>query len=255
LPGFRVWSQVQHGAGAMTNHLLMTLEARDEISAVERDCVDEMIGTVRAIPARSDIVAEGDRPKHSCLMLSGLSARYNLIGDGKRQISAIHVPGDFVDLHSLLITPMDHSVGALTDCTIALVSHDVLRDLSRSQPHLTRMFWLLTVVDAAIFRQSLIASARLPAESRIARFFCEMLVRLDVVGLARDLEFDLPITQTDLGDAMGLSQVHVNKSLQKMRREKLVAWQGSRVRLLDWARLQEISEFDPTYLNLEKAPR
>lgn len=239
----------------MTNHLLMTLEARDEISKAEREILDDMIRTVRQIPARSDFVTEGDRPTHSCLMLSGLSARYNMIGDGKRQISAIHVPGDFVDLHSLLIKPMDHSVAALTDCAIAVVAHEVLRELSRSEPHLTRMLWLLTVVDAAIFRQSLVAAARLPAESRIARFFCEMHARLDVVGLARDLEYDLPITQTDLGDAMGLSQVHVNKSLQKMRREGLLAWRGSRVRLLDWARLQEMSEFDPTYLNLEKAPR
>lgn len=239
----------------MTNHLLMTLEARDGMSAAERDIVDEIIRSLRSVPARTDIVAEGDAPKHSCLMLSGLSARYNMIGDGKRQISAIHIPGDFVDLHSLLIKPMDHSVGALTDCTIAQVPHEVLRDLSASQPHLTRMLWLLTVVDAAIFRQWLVAAARLQAESRIARFFCEMHVRLSVVGLARDLEFDLPITQTDLGDAMGLSQVHVNKSLQKMRREGLVSWAGMRVRLLDWPRLQAMSEFDPTYLNLEKARR
>ena len=99
-----------------------------------------------------------------------------MVGDGKRQISAIHIPGDFVDLHSLLVQPMDHSVAALTECTVALVAHDLLRELSGSQPHLTRMLWLLTVVDAAIFRQGLVAAARLPAESQIARFFCEMHV-------------------------------------------------------------------------------
>ncbi len=239
----------------MDNLLLKTLELRDELSAAERAVVSDMIQTVHRVSARTDFVSEGDRATNSSLMLSGLSARYNVIGDGKRQISAIHIPGDFVDLHSLLIEPMDHSVTALTDCNIALVPHNLLRELTRSEPHLMRMFWLLTVIDSAIFRQWLVAAARLPAEAQLGRFFCEIHTRMNAVGLADGFSFDLPITQTDLGDAMGLSLVHVNKSLQKMRREGLLLWQGSRVDLLDWERLTAMAEFDPTYLNLERARR
>lgn len=235
--------------------LLRALELRDNLSAAERAVIDGLTRTVRGVPARSDFVIEGARPGNSCLMLSGLSARYNIVGDGKRQISAIHIPGDFVDLHSLLIEPMDHSVTALTDCSIAMVPHETLRDLTRSEPHLMRMLWLLTVIDAAIFRQWLVARARAPAESQICRFLCEMHARLDIVGLTDGLEFDLPITQADLGDAMGLSLVHVNKSLQKLRKQGLIRWQGSRVTLLDRDRLVSLSQFDPTYLNLECKPR
>jgi CRP-like cAMP-binding protein len=239
----------------MDNRLLRNLEARDDLSATERAAVDEMVKTTRTIPARSDFVHEGGRPTHSCLMLSGLSARYNLVADGKRQISAIHVPGDFVDLHSLLLEPMDHSVCALTECTIALAPHGRLRELTRTEPHLTRLLWLLTLIDAAIFRQWLVAAARLPAEHRLARFFCEMYARLEAVGLAHDHRFELPITQTDLGDAMGLSLVHVNKSLQKMRRLGLLRWQGGLLEILDWERMCSEVEFDPTYLNYARAPR
>ncbi len=188
-------------------------------------------------------------------MLSGLSARYNLISDGRRQISVIHIPGDFVDLHSLLIEPMDHCVVALTPCRIATVAHQTLRDLTGAEPHLMRLLWLLTVIDAAIFRQRLVAAARLPAEAQLARFFCEMHERLSIVGLTNDFGFDLPLTQTDLSDAMGLSLVHVNRCLQKMRSEGLFRWQGGRVTILDWARLTDLAEFDPTYLNLERIPR
>lgn len=239
----------------MTTHLLMNLERRDELSAVERETIRAMVRSVRCFPAGSDIVESGSLPKWSCLMLSGLSARYNMVGDGKRQISAVHIAGDFVDLHGLLIRPMDHSVVALTDCDIAIVPREVLQEITGTQPHLTRMLWLLTVVDAAIFRQGFVAAARLPAEGQIARFFCEMQTRMAAVGLAEGLSFDLPITQADLGDALGLSQVHVNKSLQKMRRDGLLSWRGSRATLLDWARLSKVAEFDPTYLNLERTPR
>ncbi len=233
----------------------MNLESRAELSASERGALNEMIRTTRLFPAKTDIVSEGDTPKFSCLMLSGLSARYNMVGDGKRQISAVHIPGDFVDLHSLLINQMDHSVGALIDCEVALVPHEVLRESTVTHPRLMRLLWLLTIVDGAIFRQGLVAAARLPAESQIARFLCEIYVRLSTVGLTDGREFDLPITQADLSDAMGLSQVHVNKCLQKMRREGLMAWQGSRMALLDWKRLEAMAEFDSTYLNLDRRPR
>lgn len=239
----------------MMNPLLFALQRRDRLSDDERVILEDITSSRRRFAAKSDIVGIGDRPRESCLVLSGFSARYNLLGNGRRRITAIHVPGDFVDLHSFLLSEMDHGVLAVTECEAAMVPHERLRELSHSQPHLTRMLWLLTAVDAAIYRQWLVASGRLSSLGQIAHFLCEMFTRLDVLGLTREFSYRLPLSQAELGDAMGLSIVHVNRTLQQLRREGLIEWQGDTVRILDWARLQRAAEFDPTYLDLNLKPR
>jgi CRP-like cAMP-binding protein len=242
-------------ASTVRNPLSMALERRDSLSERERELLDVIAGARRTIPARSDFVVEGDSPRVSTLMLSGLSARYNIVADGKRQISAVHVPGDFVDLHCFLLRPIDHSVVALTECEVSAVPHEFLRQITCAEPHLTRLLWLLIVIDAAIFRQRLVGASRLPAEAQIARFLCEIYVRLEVVGLAANHAFDLPITQGDLGDIVGLSLVHVNKVLQRMRGDGLLSWNGRELRIVDWDAMAAEAEFDATYLNLEMTPR
>jgi CRP-like cAMP-binding protein len=239
----------------MTNPFLLNLERRDRLSDAERCIVEAMSRRQRRVPAKRDIVREGDRPSESCLVLSGFSARYNVLGDGRRQITAIHIPGEFIDLHSLLLARLDHSVVALTDCTIATVPHDYLKELTRTEPHFTRMLWLLTVTDAAVFRQWLVASGRLSSVGQIAHFLCELFVRLQVIGMTEGFNFRLPISQAELSDAMGLSVVHVNRTLQELRRRGMIIWEGEEIRILDWVSLQRVGEFDPTYLNLENEPR
>ncbi len=239
----------------MTNPLLTVLERRDRLSPVERAAVDRLFGEPSHVPAGRDLVREGDRPSHSTFMLSGISARYNLLSGGKRQISAMHIAGDFVDLHSLLLDPMDHSVVALTECDVVEVPHGLLIEISVTLPHLTRMLWLLTVIDAAIFRQWLVASGHLQAVGQIAHFFCELYVRMSVVGLAEEHGFDLPISQSDLGDAMGLSNVHVSRCLKSLRSDGLLQWDGRMASILDWPGLQRLAEFDPSYLNLDPRAR
>jgi CRP-like cAMP-binding protein len=239
----------------MANPFLLNLERRDSLTAEERDIVLELSSRKRLFKAKTDIVTEGDSPTQSCLMLSGFSARYNLIGEGKRQITAIHVSGEFVDLHSLLLARMDHSVRALTDCEIALVPHERLRELSTTHPHLTRMFWLLTIIDAAVYRRWLVASGCLSSAGQIAHFFCELFTRMEVVGETKGYTFRLPINQSELGDAMGLSLVHVNRTLQQLRKAGAIEWTGDQVRIIDWAQLTALAEFDPTYLNLETKKR
>ena len=239
----------------MTNPFLLNLGKRDHLSPEEVAIVEQLSARRTRFAAKSDIVLEGDKPSDSCLLLSGFAARYNVLKDGRRQITAVHIAGEFVDLHSLLLAEMDHSVLALSDCEIALVPHEQLRDLSRTHHHLTRLFWTLTVIDAAIYRQWLVAAGRLSSVAQIAHFLCEMYVRLQVVGLAEDDTFRLPMNQNELGDAMGLSLVHVNRTLQELRREGLIEWQGDQVRILDRQALGRVAEFDPTYLNLEPKPR
>ncbi|MFC7396122.1 Crp/Fnr family transcriptional regulator [Chelatococcus sp. GCM10030263] len=239
----------------MTNPFLLNLERRDRLSDAERSIVEAMSRRQRRVAANRDIVREGDRPTESCLVLSGFSARYNVLGDGRRQITAIHIPGEFIDLHSLLLARLDHSVVALTDCMIATVPHEYLKELTQTEPHFTRMLWLLTVTDAAVFRQWLVASGRLTSVGQIAHFLCELFVRLQVIGMTEGFNFRLPISQAELSDAMGLSVVHVNRTIQELRRRGLIIWEGEEIRILDWVSLQRVGEFDPTYLNLENEPR
>jgi CRP-like cAMP-binding protein len=239
----------------MQNPLVTALLRRDDMTDEEIGIVEGFGRSVRDIPAKIDIVTEGDHPDHSCLLLTGVAARYNIVGDGNRQISAIHFPGDFIDLHSFLLTEMDHSVVALSDCRIATVPHAKLKEISATAPHLTRLLWTLTVIDAAIFRQWLVAAGRRSVESQLAHLLCEFWTRLDAVNLADGYSFVLPLSQSDVSDAMGLSLVHVNRTIQSLKRRGLVEWSGQKVRIMDWKQLQHLGEFDPTYLQLKADPR
>lgn len=240
---------------AQTNPFLLSLQKRDQLSPEEVAIVDKIASWKNNYPAKWELVAEGDTPTTSCLLLSGFAARYSVLADGRRQITAIHVAGDFVDLHSFLLARMDHSVTLLTDCTVAKVPHTYLRTLTEQQPHFTRMLWLLTIIDAATYRRWLLAAGRLSSAGQIAHFFCEMFVRLQLVEQTDGFTFNLPISQGELSDAMGLSIVHVNRTLQTLRSRKIISWQGDEFRILDWNALKALAEFDPTYLNLHAKAR
>ena len=239
----------------MPNPLILKLGRRDMLSEAEQAVLEAAPFTVKSYAAGEEIVREGSVNEHSCLILQGWASRTKQLRDGRRQITAFQLVGDFVDLHSLLLKPMDHSIVAVTPCRLALVHHSVLRDITERHPHLTRMLWLDTLIDAAIHREWLVALGRLPAAGHLAHLLCELYLRLEVVGEARDRSFQFPVTQPLLADALGLSTVHVNRVVQELRRENLVAWRGARITLLDFDRLKEIAEFDPDYLNLRPEPR
>lgn len=239
----------------MTNVLVQKLAIRDTISADERRVLDRAIVRVREVPRDQDIVRDGARVNESVLLLDGMAARYKMLGGGRRQISAIHVAGDFVDLHSFLIKVMDHGVTALTTCTVALVPHETLKEITETSPHLTRMLWLSTLIDAAVYREWITNMGQRAALERAAHLLCEIFVRLRAVDRTDGMSFRLPLTQAGLGDALGLSLVHVNRVVQGLRAQGLVSWEGRIVTILDWRRLQEVAEFDPGYLHLDPEPR
>jgi CRP-like cAMP-binding protein len=229
--------------------LIRKLEQYDRISDTERQLLEQAVVRQRAMAKGEDLVREGDRPSESLFLITGFAARYNLLRKGKRQITALHVPGDFVDLHSFLVKRMDHGVTAVTPCTVGVVPHEALCVISETQPHLTRLLALHIAVDAAIHRQWIVSIGRKSALEHAAHLLCELFVRLQVVGLVTDDSFKLPLTQAELGDALGLSTVHVNRILQELRREGLITWRGETVVITDWPRLQE------TFLSLEREPR
>lgn len=235
--------------------LIRKYRTRDQLSDEEMLVLEEAIRSVREVGPDQDLVREGSRPAESILLLEGFAARYRDLANGKRQITAIHVSGDFVDLHSFLLRKMDHGVMTMTQCKIASVPHDRLRYITEKYPHLTRILWLSTLIDAAIHREWLVSMGRRSSVAHLAHLICELFVRLQNVDQTEGDSFRFPITQTELSDVLGLSTVHVNRSLQELRASGAVTWRGDLITINDWDKLQEIAEFDPAYLNATNEPR
>jgi CRP-like cAMP-binding protein len=231
------------------------LEARDDLPPQERQALLDASGEIRQVKAGTDFIREGDRPDQSILLARGLTARYNIVRDGGRQITACHIDGDFVDLPGFLLKTMDHGVRAMTDCLLVTFPHGNLARITEQYPHLTRLLWLTTLLDAAIHRQWLVVKGRLSSTDHMAHLFCEHLVRARVVGLERAGEFPFAITQTDLADAMGISAVHVNRTLQELRAKNLVQWEHGRLKVLDEPSLRRLGQFDETFLHVGREPR
>lgn len=232
-----------------------SLELHDELAMDERAAVENLPIREKSFADGEEIVAEGSRPRESCLVLDGFAARTHLLRSGKQQIAAVHIPGDFVDLHSFLLKVMDHSVMAFGDCKVAFVAHDHLLILTEKYPHLTRLLWLSTTIDAAIQRAWIVSMGRRTAEQHFGHLVCELFMRLKSVDLLKDHSFTFPATQAEVGDILGLSTVHVNRMLQNLRATGFVTWQGNIVTVSDFDGLSEMVDFDPTYLNLFKEPR
>jgi CRP-like cAMP-binding protein len=232
--------------------LIRKLESIAPLAPGERAAILRLPLRLHMIAADQDIVCEGDSPSECCLVVEGFACRYNLTDEGKRQIHSFHIAGDIPDLQSLHLDVMDHSLGTLVPSKLAFIQHDDLRSLMRSHPRLGDLFWRDTLIDAAVFRQWMVGLGRRSAHSRIAHLLCELLVRLRAVELVEDHAFNLPVTQAELGDALGLSTVHVNRVLQDLRSEDLITLHGGSLKVLDWEGLQKAGEFDPTYLHLVK---
>lgn len=238
----------------MINALVRKLSRRDVVSADEQAVLEGLLGEERRVAAGTFIIQPGDRPNESTFLTAGFCARYSLTADGDRQLTEINVPGDFVDLHSMMMRQMDHGIVALSDCVIAKAQHEDLRRLSQTHPHLTRLLWLETVIDGAIHRQWLVTMGRQNAASRLAHLICELYLRLEAAGEASERRFSAPLTQVDLGDVLGLTAVHVNRTMMDLRQRGLIAWKGANVTILDWQGLVALGQFDPIYLRLHIDP-
>jgi CRP-like cAMP-binding protein len=231
--------------------LIRKLEGVLDLSDGERDVLLNLPMQVVDIRADQDLVREGDGPSRSFLILEGFACSYKMTGDGKRQILAFYVPGDIPDLHSLHLKVLDMSVVTMTPAKVGFIQHETLRDVCTRCPRIAATLWRDTLIDAAIFREWMINVGRRPAIARLAHVLCELVVRLRVVGLSHGHSCELPITQTELSDALGLSAVHVNRTLQELRGSGLIEWRGGTLTVLNWEKLKEVGEFDPTYLHLE----
>lgn len=232
--------------------LIRKLESIAPLSDEEREAIHGLPTKIRALQAGQNIVHEGDKPSQCCLIVEGWACRFKILGEGRRQIFSFHIPGDIPDLQSLHLHTMDHSLGTITEATVVLIPHDRMMDLTMRFPRVGALLWRDTLIDAAVFREWMAGIGRKSAFGRIAHLFCEMYVKLEAVGLAGDNRCPLPITQAELGDALGLTTVHVNRTLQAMRGQGLITLRGSTLVVHAWKELCQSSEFDPAYLHLAK---
>jgi CRP-like cAMP-binding protein len=247
---------VDGGNGTSTAALglyLRRLERRSQLAQDERQAILSLPGTRVTHRAHRDIVRPGQLLDYSTLVVSGLAARFDRLGDGSRQTTAIHIPGDLADLHSVPVPQAGWGIEALNDTEVLQIPHEALRALVAQFPSIAMAFWRDTVVDSSILAKWISALGRRSARQRLAHFYCEMGIRFALAGLDGPDAFRLPMTQAQLAEVLGVTAVHLNRSLQSLRADGLIAVEGPRVRLLDQAGLAAAAEFDPQYLLLDPA--
>jgi CRP-like cAMP-binding protein len=228
------------------------LESISRLSPSERHEVAAIVGKSQVIEAHKDIVQDGTSPSHSSLLVSGMTCRYKMLPEGRRQMLSFHIGGDVVDLYSFVLRKMDHSIATLTTCSIAPIEHSLLTRLLETYPHLGKMLWRDTLVDSSIYREWMINIGRRTAEQRLGHLVCEMFIRMRAVDLASGDSFPFPVTQTDLADCLGISLVHVNRVIKKLKEDNLLRFDRSSVIVDSWDRLFRFSEFDPKFLHLNE---
>jgi CRP-like cAMP-binding protein len=231
---------------------LKKLRQRTEISSEEERAIREAVAESRKVGADQIVVRAGEELSVSLLLLSGWMARSKDLAGGERQVTELHVAGDFADLHGFTLKRLDHDVLALTDCTVAVVPHERLQVISERFPRLARVYWYSTNVDAAIHREWALSLGQRSAISRMAHLFCELYERLDVVGRTTGKSYEFPLTQRELSECLGLTVVHANRTLQELRRRELIELGNRRLTILDRRGLDGVAEFDPAYLYLER---
>ena len=231
-------------------HLIRRMETVSRLDDDDRRVLRELPMPTRWVTANSDILREGQEPKDCCVVLSGIAARCKVVSGGRRQIVSFHFLGDIPDLQGLLLRKLDHHLTVLTKTQIGIISYDAIRAISHARPNLGDAFHRQSLIEGSIFREWIANVGRRTALERVSHIFCECFERMRVVGLTEGETFDLPITQSDLADALGLSNVHINRTMQELKKADLISSRNKVYTILNWHRLREVAGFDNAYLHL-----
>ena len=217
---------------------------------------DDDVQAIRSLPivirhmqAGEPIVRDGDRPAECCLIVEGFCSRAKTTSRGQRQILSIHIPGEIPDLQSLHLHVLDHDLVTLNASTLGFISHSSLRALTRARPHVAELLWRDTLIDASMFREWIVNVGQRPAPNRLAHIVVELRERLSVIGRVDGNRFDMPLTQEQLGEAMGITSVHANRVIKQLRDDNVLDFHRGSVTVLDERRLQELADFDRRYLH------
>ena len=227
------------------------LAARAGMSADEQAKLTDAIDRVVAVKARTDLVRQGDRPQQVYLLIDGFAASYKLGSAGERQILRLHLPEEGLDFHLAMLGVADHSIVTLSNCRGARIPRLALTELLATCPGVARGFWMETLIDGAMGREWMLNIGRRDTYARVAHLFCEISVRMKALGRCNDGRFEFPITQIELADAMSVTPVHMNRTIQALRGDGLLSMSGYNVTIHDWDLLATAADFDPAYLYLE----
>jgi CRP-like cAMP-binding protein len=232
--------------------MLRKFERRAELDDGDRRALTELPYELRTIEPGRYVAREGDNAVHASLMVSGLSYRHKVTVEGARQILSVHIPGDFVDLENCLLKTADHNVQALNTCEVALIPRQAIIDLIDNHARVARAMWIDTLIDASIFREWIVNVGRRDARSGLCHLLCEFARRLDAAGMAQSDGYELPMTQEQLADALGLTPVHVNRVLKDLDREGLIQRERRYLRIPNWEKLRKAAGFSELYLHLDQ---
>lgn len=231
------------------------LQAFTRLSRDDLAALGQLSRSVRMVEARRDLITEGDKPRHVHMVMDGWGCRYKNLPDGKRQIVSFFIPGDLCDINVFILKQMDHSIGAITRLKVAVITPEEMAALTEGRPRLTQALFWHELVELAIQREWTVNLGQRSAYERLGHLLVELYVRLRAVGRSQDGRCDFPLTQNDLADATGLTAVHVNRTLQELRRDGLIELERKQLKILDLERLMDVSMFNPNYLHLEHEGR
>lgn len=228
-----------------------SLAASGKISAADRDALVALPFSSRVLDAGDPVERAANETRHCTILMSGFAYCSKLLRDGSRQILALHVPGDFLGLANIFQPFNDRETRMMTPGEVAGITASAFRELLAARPSIQQALWRQTALEAAIFSEWLAGVGRRDSQGRIAHLLCEFAVRLRDVGLAGKESFDLPMTQTQLADATGLTSVHVNRVIHGLKQSGLIALEKRTITIKDWEGLSELADFDPAYLQSE----
>ena len=235
----------------MQNPFIQKLEHGCDLTDDDRVQIQRATAHPVPIAKGHTLIHEGDVPKNVHVFLEGFACRYKQMDNGKRQITAYLLPGDLCDLHVNILREMDHSIGTLTPCKVARVPPETIEWLMSSSPRINRALWWATLTDVSTCRAWMTSMGQQTGERQIGHLLCELLARLQAVGWADNNSYELPLTQREFGDTLGMSAVHINRSLQILRKQGLITWNDGRLTVVDAEKLKEFADFTPNYLHLK----
>jgi CRP-like cAMP-binding protein len=229
------------------------LSNRATLTAADRAAILDLPYMPRIYEPMAYLVREGEPPRRQCsFVMSGYAFRQKLTSQGARQIVSLQIPGDFLDLQHLFLRLADHNVQALTRLETLEIDRTALQELIAGHPNVGAAMWVDALIDASIFREWVANVGRRDARTRVAHLLCEFATRLDAAGLVTEPPFELPMTQEQIGDAVGLTSVHVNRTLKALAAEGLIERDRRQISFNDWDRLRATADFSALYLHLDQ---
>jgi CRP-like cAMP-binding protein len=228
------------------------LEGHSPLEEADRAAIRALPHVSRTVDPATYLVREGDRTEYCGLLLSGFVYRHKLTGNGQRQILSIHMPGEMLDLHNIFLDIADHNIQALSRAVVAMVPRQAIHALAENFPNVGRAMWTDTLIDASIFREWVMNVGRRDSITRIAHLLCEFALRLEAAGLGNHQQYELPMTQEQLADAVGLTPVHVNRILKELGQRGLIIRDKRAITIEDWRKLRDVADFSSRYLHLDQ---